>query len=40
MGLVDNVNTFLLRYKLSKRWNVEAETGDRSSADLLYTIER
>lgn len=40
MGLVDDVNTFRLRYSLSKRWNVEAETGSRSSADLLYTIER
>jgi len=40
MGLVDDVNTFRLRYSLGKRWNVEAETGGRSSADLLYTIER
>lgn len=40
MGLLDQASTFRLRYLLDKHWNVEAETGSRSGADLLYSIER
>lgn len=39
-GLLERANTFRLRYLLGKRWSIEAETGSRSGADLLYSIER
>jgi len=29
-----------VRYQMSRRWSVEAESGRESSADLKYTIER
>lgn len=40
MGLMDRANTVQLRYLLGERWSVEAETGTRTGADLLYSIER
>lgn len=40
MGLLDRANTVRLRYLLGRGWNVEAETGNRTGADLLYSIER
>lgn len=40
MGLFDRANTVRLRYLLNQRWSVEAETGNRTGADLLYSIER
>jgi translocation and assembly module TamB len=39
MGLFDRANTVRLRYLLNQRWSVEAETGNRTGADLLYSIE-
>ncbi len=40
VGLFDAVNELRLRYRLSTRWAVEAASGEQSSADLFYTIER
>ncbi len=40
MGLMDRASTVQLRYLLGERWSVEAETGTRTGADLLYSIER
>jgi translocation and assembly module TamB len=40
VGLVDSLNTINLRYQLSKRWQLEAESGEVQGADLLFTIER
>jgi translocation and assembly module TamB len=41
IGLLDAVNTFKLRYRLSRRLTFESNTtGKNTGADLLYTIER
>ena len=40
MGLMDRANTVQLRYLLGERWSLEAETGTRTGADVLYSIER
>jgi translocation and assembly module TamB len=40
IGLLEPVNTFRLRYTLSKRWQFQTESGTAAGADLLYTIER
>ncbi len=40
VGLFDAVNELRVRYRLSSQWTVEAASGDQSSADLVYTIER
>lgn len=40
IGLFEQVNVFRIRYKLSARWALQAESGPYSGADLLYTIER
>lgn len=40
IGLFEQVNIFRIRYKLSARWALQAESGPYSGADLLYTIER
>ncbi len=40
MGLMDRANTVRLRYLLAESWSIEAETGTRTGADLLYSIER
>ncbi len=40
IGLIESVNTLRLRYQLSNRWQVEAESSSELGADLLYTIER
>lgn len=39
IGLFDAVNTMRLRYELSSKWLLVAESGDYTSADFLYTIE-
>jgi translocation and assembly module TamB len=36
----DQLWSFFLNYKLTQRWSVEAESGERQGADLLYSIER
>ncbi|MDJ0776825.1 MAG: translocation/assembly module TamB domain-containing protein [Gammaproteobacteria bacterium] len=40
IGLIESLNTLNLRYRLSRRWRIEAESGQEHGADLLYTIER
>ncbi|HEX7183489.1 MAG TPA: translocation/assembly module TamB domain-containing protein [Thermoanaerobaculia bacterium] len=40
MGLFEPVNTFRIRYLLSDKWTLQAESGDETGADMLYTIER
>lgn len=40
IGLFDAINTFNMRYKLTDKLAVEAQSGSGSSADLIYTIER
>ncbi|MEO8190813.1 MAG: translocation/assembly module TamB domain-containing protein [Acidobacteriota bacterium] len=39
LGLFDPVSTLRIRYILSRKWSVSAETGAENAADLLYTIE-
>ncbi|MCC5869806.1 MAG: translocation/assembly module TamB domain-containing protein, partial [Gammaproteobacteria bacterium] len=40
VGLFDAVNEVRVRYRLGSQWTVEAASGEQSSADLVYTIER
>ena len=40
VGLIEPINTFGLRYQLSSKWQLKAESGEAQGADLLYTIER
>lgn len=41
VGVMEAVNTLSLRYKLSEKWRVEAQSSELGSgADLLYTLER
>lgn len=36
----DQLWSFFVNYKLTQRWSVEAESGEREGADLLYSIEK
>lgn len=40
VGLFEAVNTFRIRYLINEKWNLQAESGEGTSADVLYTIER
>lgn len=40
VGLIESINTFALRYQLSSKWQLQAESGEAQGADLVYTIER
>jgi translocation and assembly module TamB len=40
VGLFEPISTFRLRYFLSRRWSIRAETGAENGADLLFRIER
>ncbi len=40
IGLFDPISTFRLRYRLSRRWSLETESGVESGGDLYYTVER
>jgi len=40
VGIIESVNTFSLRYKISDQWQLKGESGEHQGADLLYTIER
>jgi len=40
MGLFEQFHTARVRYSLSSKWSLEAESGRESSADVKYTIER
>jgi translocation and assembly module TamB len=40
VGLIESVNTISVRYHISKKWLLKAESGGYQGADILYTIER
>ncbi len=40
IGLFDAASLFRIRYMLSRRWTLQAETGERTSTDINYRIER
>jgi translocation and assembly module TamB len=40
VGLIERVNTITLRYMVSRKWQIEVESGEYQGADILYTIER
>lgn len=40
VGLVEAINTLTLRYKISDKWQLKAESSEYQGADILYTIER
>lgn len=39
VGLLEPISTFRVRYRMSRRWTLQTETGVESGADLLYTLE-
>lgn len=40
VGLIESINTLTLRYYISNKWQIKAESGEYQGADILYTIER
>lgn len=40
IGLFEGINVFRIRYEISSRWFLEAQTGPRSGADFIYSLER
>ncbi|MEA5445052.1 translocation/assembly module TamB domain-containing protein [Gammaproteobacteria bacterium AB-CW1] len=40
IGLFEGSNIFRIRYEISSRWFLEAQTGDRGGADFIYSLER
>ena len=40
IGLFEPINTFRVRYLLNDQWTLQAESGEGTSADALYTVER
>jgi translocation and assembly module TamB len=40
VSLTDAINTFKLRYTIGDRWVITGESGQESSADVEYTIDR
>jgi translocation and assembly module TamB len=40
LGLFEPVNVLRLRYILGRDWTLQAETGEETAADILYTVER
>ena len=40
VGLIESINTLNLRYRMTERWQIEAESGEYQGADLLFSIER
>ncbi len=40
LGLFEPVSTFRIRYLLGREWTLQAEQGEETSADFLYTVER
>jgi translocation and assembly module TamB len=40
IGLFDPVSTLRLRYILSRRWTLQAETGEETGADALFKVQR
>jgi len=40
VGLIEDFNTVIVRYKISDQWQLKAESGEADGADIIYTIER
>jgi translocation and assembly module TamB len=40
LGLFEPISTFRIRYILGRQWTLQAEQGEGTSADFLYTVER
>ena len=40
LGLLQSTNVVRLRYELSRRWSIEADSGTGTGADILYNLER
>jgi translocation and assembly module TamB len=40
VGIYEQIRTARVRYQISSKWSVEAESGRENSADFKYTIER
>jgi translocation and assembly module TamB len=40
VGLFETAATLRLRYLISTRWTIEAETAEQDRIDALYTVER
>ena len=40
VGLVESINTLNLNYRITDRWQLEAESGANQGADLYYRFER
>jgi len=40
MGLFDRVSTWRVRYSMSRRWTLQAESGQATGSDLFYQYER
>jgi len=40
VGLIESINTLTLRYQVSNKWQIKAESGEAQGADILYTFER
>lgn len=38
-SLFTNNNLFLLRYDITRRWQIETQTGEASGLDVYYKIE-
>ena len=39
MNIFDQLWSFFLRYKLTEKWSLEAESGERQGADIIYNVE-
>ena len=40
IGLFQPINTFRVRYIISSKWTLQAESSTETGADILYTLER
>ena len=40
VGLIEAINTLTVRYQISEKWQLKAESGEAHGADILYTFER
>lgn len=40
VGLLEAINTLTVRYQISSKWQLKAESGEAQGADIFYTIER
>ncbi|MCW8934295.1 MAG: translocation/assembly module TamB domain-containing protein [Gammaproteobacteria bacterium] len=40
VGLIESFNTLTVRYQISDKWQLKAESGEAHGADIIYTIQR